>query len=90
MLDNGHPFFPDFVVGIEGRRTEDGALLTDPKFQFEIAAELPKSHAEHPVYGRVLILTLQGGVQWMTIRYDAGQQRAVLDREFRMVDAAAY
>ena len=32
MLDNGHPFFPDFVVGIEGRHTEDGALLTDPKF----------------------------------------------------------
>ena len=90
MLDNGHPFFPDFVVGIEGRHTEDGALLTDPKFQFEIAAELPKSHAEHPAYGRVLILMLQGGVQWMTIRYDAAHQRAVLDREFRLVDAAAY
>jgi superfamily II DNA or RNA helicase len=36
VLDNGGGFFPDFVVGIEGRKYENGGLLADPKFQFEI------------------------------------------------------
>ena len=42
VLDNGKGFFPDFVIGIDGRKCEDGGLLADPKFTFEIAQE----HAE--------------------------------------------
>lgn len=90
VLANGHGFFPDFIVGVNGRKKEFGALLADPKFHFEITAELPKSHAEHPLYGRVLILARQGAAQWMTVRYDPVQKRAVLDREFRLADAAGY
>ncbi len=90
MLANGHGFFPDFIVGMPGRKNELGALLADPKFQFELSAELPKTHAEHPVYGRVLIISRQGSAQWMTVRYDDKQRRAVLGREFRLVDAAGY
>jgi hypothetical protein len=90
VLANGHGFFPDFIVGVHGRKKELGALLADPKFAFEITQELPKSHAEHPVYGRVLVLNLQGGAQWMTVRFDEKLQRAVLDREFRLADAAGY
>lgn len=90
VLDNGKGFFPDFVIGVDGRKTEDGGLLADPKFFFEITQEQPKSYAEHPCYGRVLILSLQGGAQWMTIRYDERRQKAILDREFRLVDAAGY
>lgn len=90
VLDNGRGFFPDFVIGIEGRRREDGGLLADPKFTFETSQEQPKIYAEHPVYGRVLILSLQGGAQWMTVRYDERQQRAMLDGEFRLADAAGY
>lgn len=90
VLANGHGFFPDFIVGMHGRKKELGALLADPKFHFEITAELPKTHAEHPVYGRVLILSRQGSAQWMTVRYDDKQRRAVLEREFRLVDAAGY
>jgi type III restriction enzyme len=90
VLDNGRGFFPDFVIGVEGRRTENGGLLADPKFAFEITKEQPKTYAEHPVYGRVLILSLQGGAQWMTVRYDERLQKAVLDREFLLTDAAGY
>ncbi len=90
VLANGHGFFPDFIVGVQGRKKELGALLADPKFAFEITQELPKSHAEHPAYGRVLILNRQGGAQWMTVRFDEKLQRAVLDREFRLADAAGY
>jgi len=90
VLDNGGGFFPDFVIGIEGRKCEDGGLLADPKFQFEITQEQPKTYAQHPVYGRVLILSLQGGAQWMTVRYDERLQKAVLDQEFRLADAAGF
>ena len=90
VLENGKGFFPDFVIGIEGRKTEHGGLLADPKFQFEISQEEPKTHAEHPVYGRVLILSKQGGGQWMTVRYDENRQKAILDGEFRLADAAGY
>jgi type III restriction enzyme len=90
VLDNGKGFFPDFIIGITGRKCEDGGLLADPKFRFELTQELPKAHAQHPVYGHVLILSLQGGAQWMTVRFDERQQRATLDQEFRLADAAGY
>ncbi len=77
-------------LGIEGRYREDGALLADPKFQFELTQEQPKTRAEHPIYGRVLILSRQGGSQWMTVRYDERQQKAMLDRKFRLADTAGY
>lgn len=90
VLDDGRNFFPDFVIGVEGRKHDDGGLLADPKFAFEITQEQPKIYAEHPVYGRVLVLSLQGGAQWMTVRYDEKIRKAVLDREFRLSDAAGY
>jgi len=90
VLDNGRGFFPDFLIGIEGRKTEVGGLLADPKFAFEISQEEPKTYAEHPVYGRVLILSKQGGDQWMTVRYDDQRHKTVLDSEFRLADAAGY
>lgn len=78
--------------GFTSAGTEEGtgALLADSKFAFETTQEMPKTHAEHPVYGRVLVLNRQGGTQWMTVRFDEKTQKAVLDREFRLADAAGY
>jgi hypothetical protein len=90
VLDTGKGFFPDFIIGIDGRKTEDGGLLADTKFAFEITQEQPKTYAEHPVYGRVLILNLQGGAQWRTVRFDERLQKAALDREFRLTDTPGY
>jgi type III restriction enzyme len=90
VLDNGKGFFPDFVIGIDGRKREDGGLLADPKFAFEITQELPKTYSVHPVYGRVLILSRQGNTQWMTVRYDEQREKAILDREFLLADMAGY
>lgn len=90
VLANGHGFFPDFIIGVNGRKNELGALLADTKFAYEVSQELPKSQADHPAYGRVLVVTRQGSAQWMTVRYDPQQNRAVLEREFRLADAAGY
>ena len=90
LMPDGRGFYPDFVIGITGRKTEDNALLADPKLNFQRDDEVAKVLAEHRTYGRVMILFLQGGTQWMTVTYDHKAKRPVLGREFRLVDAAAF
>jgi superfamily II DNA or RNA helicase len=90
LLPGGTGFFPDFIVSLAGRKTEDGVLLTDPKFAFELTKEIPKTAAEHRAYGRVLILSLQGGMRWTTVRYDEAMKKPVLGADFRVADAVAF
>jgi type III restriction enzyme len=89
VLSDGRAFFPDFIIGIDARKKWDGMLLADPKYYFESTDELPKIHASHPVYGRVLILSKQAA-QWTVVRYDEAKNRAVPDRPFRVADLAGY
>ena len=89
MLPDGAGFYPDFVIGVDARKRWDGTLLADPKFYFELSAELPKVQCTHPTYGKVLILSKQIS-QWMVVHYDAKQLHAVADQEFRLADAASY
>ena len=90
LLADGRGFYPDFVVGIEGRATENGVLLADPKWGFDRAAEAPKAAARHQAYGRVLVLHREGEALWMVVRYDELQRRALLDSEFRLSDAVGF
>jgi len=90
LLPDGGGFFPDFVVSIAGRKTEDNVLLADPKFAFEVSKEVPKTTAEHPVYGRVLILSRDSGLRWLTIRYDDITKKPIADAEFRIADAVGF
>jgi hypothetical protein len=47
LMPDGRGFSPDFVKGIAGRQTEDGALLADPKLNFQRDDEPTKVRAEH-------------------------------------------
>lgn len=87
LLEDGRGFFPDFVIGVANPPEEEGVLLADPKYGFELSQEHAKAQAWHPIYGQVLILHREGEARWMTVRYDTSQHRPVLDREFRLVDA---
>ena len=89
LMPDGRGFFPDFVIGIEGRKTEDTALLADPKLNFQRDDEAPKVLAQHRTYGRVLILYLDG-VRWMTVGYDDKAQKPILAKEFRLTDAIGF
>jgi hypothetical protein len=89
LLPNGRGFYPDFIIGIEGRNTEDSALLADPKDRFETSKEVPKVLAIHQTYGRVMILA-KDGVRWMTIGYDEKARKPVMAREFRIPEAADF
>jgi hypothetical protein len=90
LLPDGRGFYPDFVIGVEGRKTEDGVLLADPKRAFGDPNEAPKSTARHRAYGRVLILYRDNTARWMVVRYDEKKRVPVLDCEFRFSDAAGF
>ena len=89
LMASGKGFFPDFIIGIQGRKTEEGTLLADPKERFETSKEAPKVLAEHGKYGRVMILA-KDGVRWMTIGYDEKANKPIMAREFRMTDAVGF
>ena len=89
LMPDGRGFYPDFVIGITGRKTEEGALLADPKLNYQRDDEAPKVLAEHRSYGRVMILFLDG-VRWMTVGYDDKAKKPVIAREFRLSDAAGF
>jgi len=89
LMTNGRGFYPDFVIGIEGRKTEDGALLADPKERFETSQEAPKVLAEHQTYGRVLILA-KDGARWMTVGYDEKARKPILAQEFRLPETVGF
>ena len=89
LMPNGRGFYPDFIIGIEGRKTEGSALLADPKERFETSKEAPKVLAEHQTYGRVMILA-KDGVRWMTVGYDEKAQKPIMACEFRMSDTVVF
>jgi hypothetical protein len=70
-------------------KTEDHALLADPKLNFQRDDELPKVLAEHGCYGRVMIVVREG-VRWMTVGYDSKARKPIKAREFRLADAAGF
>jgi hypothetical protein len=90
LMPDGRGFFPDFVLGVEGRKTEDKILLVDPKYYFATDNEAPKVLAEHKIYGKVLILYLEGGTRWMTVKWDTSQARPRTSDDFRIADAAGF
>jgi type III restriction enzyme len=90
LLPDGKGFYPDFVVGINGRKTEHNALLADPKFHYQTDDGIAKIQAEHRSYGRVMILDLEGGIRWWTVGYDEKAKKAIKAREFRLADAAGF
>ncbi len=91
LMDNGQGFFPDFIVGIRERPTEDHGLLTDPKEAYSRTKEVPKLAAEHAAYGKVLILTKENERErWEIATWDATGEKPVIAGPFRIADAANY
>ncbi|MCR6654336.1 MAG: DEAD/DEAH box helicase family protein [Opitutus sp.] len=91
-LPNGHQFFPDFLVGIRGRRTADNVLLVDTKraINDDLNAKV-KTVVKHDSYGATVILFYEAAFdRWMTVRYDEQRDKNELDAVFRLSAAAAF
>lgn len=91
LMENGQGFFPDFIVGIRERPTEDNGLLADPKEAYARTKELPKLAAEHEAYGRVLILTKENEMgRWEIAAWDDAGEKAIRAGRFLIANAAGY
>jgi hypothetical protein len=55
MREDGHPFYPDFVVRVRGRKTP-GLRLLDPHERFEDSVGKKKSRVRHVAYGKTMLL----------------------------------
>lgn len=90
LLPDGRGFYPDFVIGVDGRKTEQGVLLADPKRAFTDPLESPKASAVHKTYGRVLVLYRDQMGKWQVVGYDESRRMPVLSGEFRLSDAVGF
>jgi len=71
LLPDGRGFYPDFILGVDGRKTSDNALLIDTKFAIHQPDAADKIGALHGSYGNVLILfreISERWVRWLGIR----------------------
>lgn len=73
LLPNGRQFFPDFVVGVRGRRSEDSIGLVEVKDdgidgRLHADVNLIKIRSRHQLYGEVK-WTAQGdsGMEWLSL-----------------------
>lgn len=91
ILPNGAQYFPDFVVKVKGRKTGDGLLLAEVKGDHLLNSgdTLDKVLASHQLYKRPVMLMLEDGGRFMTIRQDANGKNSP-DQIFRVDLMVAY
>lgn len=89
MLADGRAFYPDFIIGVNGRGTQDGVLLVDTKYAFELGQEFPKLLAQHPTYGRTMIIHRAGNGPWHIVTVN-DQDRPKLGKELRVADMLGF
>lgn len=61
VMESGERYFPDFVVGVNGRPTLDGIALAETKRDFRSVDSLMKNRCRHGEYGQALMLFLDEG-----------------------------
>jgi len=91
LMENGQNFYPDFIIGIRERATEDCGLLSDTKEAYQPTSELPKLVAEHRTYGRVLILTKGNPKKiWEIAKWDTLYDKPAIEGRFLIKEANRY
>ena len=81
-LENGEGFYPDFVVGVQGRGTQDEILLLDTKGQINEDKAVLEAASEHPSYGRVMLTFWENETRWRIVERDAHSGRSFPGRDF--------
>lgn len=82
----GQPdFYPDFVVGIQDRKLGKGILLMETKRDIndQLGNAKEKAQAEHPDYGKVMMIYWEDQREWQVVEYDPKKDKNFLDRVLR-------
>ena len=88
ILPSGHRFFPDFVVGVNGRTTRDSIALVEIKDDGETGRlhsdrNVEKIRVQHREYRNVFWTYREDGT-WVRARYAEGLHRIVPKDSFRI------
>ena len=92
VMPGGERYFPDFIVGVNGRHQYDGLLLVEIKGSHIVNSDdtLEKINAEHKQYGKPLMLTLQDDGRFWIMRYIDSARKAEQDQVFRVENMGQY
>lgn len=89
--DHGDGFYPDFVVGVEGRRSRDGIVLVEVKgpLLWNQPKEVAKiAGGQHPVYGETIAVGRRTGETFKRLAVDEGQLTPIGDFDFAQLRLA--
>jgi hypothetical protein len=89
--DHGDGFYPDFVVGIEGRRSRDGIVLVEVKGP--LLWNEPKEAAKiaggrHPEYGETVAVGRRAGEPFKRLAVDGDRLTPIGDFDFAQLRLA--
>jgi len=92
VMSSGDKYFPDFIVGVNGRHHRDGLLLVEIKGNHIVNSDdtLEKINAEHKQYGKPLMLTRQDDGRFWIMRYIESARRIEQDQVFRIENLGQY
>jgi len=78
-------YWPDFIVGVNGRGRGNGILLVETKrvLNDQEGNAHAKSKVEHPEYKKPMMLYWENETRWMVVEYDPANDKNVLDRVWK-------
>jgi len=84
---SGRAFFPDFLIGISGRKKLDNVALAEVKERIESEDSIEKTRVEHRDYGSALMVTWdEEKKRWYVVGYNAAVDKNQLSKPFEIDD----
>jgi len=86
---NGKSFYPDFVIGIAGRKKPDNIALAEVKERIETEDSAEKTRVEHKTYGSALMVTWdEAAKRWEVVGFSEALGRNVVTRPYDVSEFA--
>jgi hypothetical protein len=80
---NGKSFYPDFVIGIAGRKKPDSVALAEVKERIESEDSAEKTRVEHKTYGSALMVTWDAvAKRWEVVAFNEALGRNTVVRPY--------
>jgi type III restriction enzyme len=80
---SGRFFYPDFLIGIAGRKKLDNVALAEVKERIESEDSIEKTRVEHKDYGSALMVTWDDDKKrWYIVDYNPAIERNTLVKQF--------
>lgn len=90
MTESKTDFWPDFIIGVKNRNTENNILLVEIKGNYKVKDAVLKAGARHKDYGNILMLHWKDEKEWQTVINNDQGNANVLNQIFRISIMSGY